>query len=52
MDIDALFFELHGFKAERAWHNFNLSREAIVALLQDQSWYKLLIPEEERAFDS
>ncbi|MEQ1908037.1 MAG: DEAD/DEAH box helicase family protein [Vicinamibacterales bacterium] len=52
LDIDALFFELHRFKAERAWHNFNLSREAIVALLEDQSWYKLLIPEEELAFDS
>ena len=52
LDIDALFFELHRFKAERAWHNFNLSREATSELLQDQSWYKLLIPEEELAFDS
>ena len=52
LDLDALFFELHRFKTERAWHNFNLSREVIVDLLQDQSWYKLLIPEEELAFDS
>ena len=52
LDLDALFFELHRFKAERAWHNYNLSREAIAALLQDQSWYRLLIPEEELAFDS
>ena len=52
LDLDALFFELHRFKAERAWHNFNLSREAIAELLQDQSWYRLLIPEEELAFDS
>jgi hypothetical protein len=52
LDIDALFFELHRFKAERGWHNLNVSREAIVELLQDRSWYKLLIPEEELAFDS
>ena len=52
LDLDALFFELHRFKAERAWYNFNLSREAIAELLQDQSWYRLLIPEEELAFDS
>ena len=52
LDLDALYFELNRFKAERAWHNFNLSREAIVALLHDQSWYRLLIPEQELAFDS
>jgi len=52
LDLDAIFFELQRFKAERAWHNFNLSREAIAALLHDQSWYRLLIPEDELAFDS
>ena len=52
VDLDAIFFELQRFKAERAWHNFNLSREAIAALLHDQSWYRLLIPAEELAFDS
>ena len=52
LNLDALFFELHRFKAERAWYNLNLSREAIAELLQDQSWYRLLIPEEELAFDS
>ena len=52
LDLDALFFDLQRFKAERAWHNLNLSREAIPELLHDQSWYRLLIPEEELAFDS
>jgi hypothetical protein len=52
LDIDALFFEVHRFKAERGWHNLNVSRDAIVELLQDRSWYRLLIPEEELAFDS
>lgn len=52
LDIDTLFFELQRFKAERAWHNLNLSRDAIADLLTDQSWYRLLIPEAELAFDS
>ena len=52
LDLDALFFELHRFKAERGWHNLNLSHGAIAQLLHDQSWYRLLIPEEELAFDS
>jgi hypothetical protein len=52
LDMDALYFELQRFKAERAWHNLNLPREAIAELLQDTSWYQLLIPEEELAFDS
>jgi len=52
LNMDALYFELQRFKAERAWHNLNLPREAIAGLLQDTSWYQLLIPEEELAFDS
>lgn len=52
LDIDALYFELQRFKAERAWHNLNLPREALGDLLVDQSWYRLLIPESELAFDS
>ena len=52
LDLDAIFFELERFKADRAWHNFNLSLDAIAALLHDQSWYRLLIPEEELAFNS
>jgi len=52
LNIDELYFELQRFKAERAWHNLNLSRDAIADLLVDQSWYRLLIPEAELAFDS
>jgi Type III restriction enzyme, res subunit len=52
LEIDALFFEMQRFKADRAWHNLNLSQEAIVDLLADQSWYRLLIPKAELAFDS
>jgi hypothetical protein len=52
LDVDWLYFELERFKAERGWHNLNLTREGIPALLADQSWYRLLIPTEELAFDS
>jgi len=52
LDLDALYFELQRFKAERAWHNLNLPRQVLPDLLADQSWYRLLIPESELAFDS
>ena len=52
LDLDALYFELQRFKAERAWHNFNLPLKVLAGVLADQSWYRLLIPETELAFDS
>lgn len=52
LDLDHLFFELQRFKAERGWYNLNLTRGGIAELLIDQSWYQLLIPAEELAFDS
>ena len=52
LDLDYLFFELERFKAERGWFNLNLSCEGVASLLADQSWYRLLIPAEELAFDS
>ena len=52
IDVDAIFFELERFKAERGWYNLNLPREIIGELLLDQSWYQLLIPAEELAFHS
>jgi hypothetical protein len=50
MELDALWFELQKFKNERSWYNLTLTREAIPTLLADDSWYKLLIPEEELQF--
>ncbi len=52
LDLDRLHFELERFKAERGWHNLNLTRSGIADLLADTSWYRLLIPESEMAFDS
>ncbi|MBE0623504.1 MAG: DEAD/DEAH box helicase family protein [Burkholderiales bacterium] len=52
LDIDRLYFELEGFKAERGWYNLNLTRLGVEALLADQSWYRLQIPAEELKGDS
>jgi len=52
LDLDWLTFELERFKAERGWYNLNLTRGGIKALLADQSWYRLQIPEQELAFAS
>jgi Type III restriction enzyme, res subunit len=52
LDLDRLYFEIHRYKAERGWHNYNISRDSIAEVLQDKSWYRLLIPEEELEFDS
>lgn len=42
-----MYFELERFKAERGWYNLNLTRDAIITLLNDTTWYTLLIPEGE-----
>jgi hypothetical protein len=52
LDVDRLNFELERFKAERGWYNLNLTRQGIVSLLADQSWYRLQIPTEELSFES
>ena len=52
LDLDKLYFELERFKAERGWYNLNITRPGIAALLEDTTWYRLLIPQEELAFDS
>jgi hypothetical protein len=52
LDLDPIYFELERFKAERGWYNLNLTRQGIAELLADQSWYHLLIPAEELAFES
>jgi hypothetical protein len=52
LDLDRLYFDLERFKAERGWHNLNLTCAGIGDLLTDTSWYRLLIPESELAFSS
>ena len=52
LDLDRICFVLERFKAERGWYNLNLTRPSIEALLADQSWYRLQIPEKELVGDS
>jgi hypothetical protein len=52
LDLDEIYFELQRFKAERAWFNLNLSKEAISELLGRHDWYTLYIPGEELGFRS
>lgn len=52
LNVDALYASLVRFKAERGWFNLNLTRDGIVSLLSDQSWYRIQIPPDEMAFDS
>jgi len=52
MDMEALYEDLQELKAERAWHNLNLPREAIADLLSADGWYCLYIPPEELEYDS
>jgi hypothetical protein len=52
LDLYRLYFELERFKAERGWHNLNLTRASIADLLADRTWYRLLIPDSELACDS
>ncbi len=52
LNLDAIFFDLLRFKAERGWHNLNISRRLIKDLLADSTWYELQIPPSEMEFDS
>ena len=44
LNYDDLFFRLEKFKRERTWHNLNISKSMIRALLIDRTWYKVVVP--------
>lgn len=44
LNFDDLFFRLEKFKRERSWHNINISASAIKPLLENTSWYSLIVP--------
>jgi hypothetical protein len=52
LDLDVIYFELLRFKAERSWHNLNITRQAVADLLADTTWYELHIPASEMTLDS
>jgi hypothetical protein len=47
LDYEQIYFELQQYKNEKSWHNLNIAKKDIKPLLADNSWYKLLIPQEE-----
>ena len=50
IDYQELFFELQKLKNEKKYYNLNLSINKIKAILEDSSWYKLYIPQNDIAF--
>jgi hypothetical protein len=44
LDYDDLYFRLEKFKRERTWHNLNISKASVAALLADRTWYRLVVP--------
>lgn len=44
LDVEDLFFRIERFKRERSWHNINISPAEIRPLLEDTSWYSLIVP--------
>ena len=52
IDYQELYFEIQKFKNERQYYNFSIPYEKIKEILKNDSWYKLLIPNEEFEFTS
>jgi len=52
LNLDELFFDLELFKAQRGWHNLNITRQAIRDLLDETSWYQIEAPEHVFRFDT
>lgn len=44
LDYDKLYFELERYKAERGWHNLNITKAGIREVLANHEWYDLLMP--------
>jgi hypothetical protein len=47
LDYDEIYSELQRYKTEKARHNVNIARQDLKDLLQNNQWYKLLIPEDD-----
>ncbi len=51
LNLEALWFELERFKAERGWFNLNIPRTVVAELLGRSDWYQLYAPPEALALD-
>lgn len=47
LDYEAIYSELQRYKVAKARHNVNITRQDLIDLLNNNLWYKLLIPEDE-----
>lgn len=45
LDYDRLYLDLLHFKKQNAMYNLEISRESVQALLRENDWYNLFIPE-------
>ena len=52
LDLDRILDEVISYKRERGWHNLSVSREGLVALLNQPTWYELRVPAEVLVPDS
>lgn len=52
IDMDHIYFELQKFIKERSWYNMLITKEQIIELLTDDTWYILQIPDRELEFYS
>lgn len=44
MDIDKVYFELIAYKKARCLYNINISKDKLIDLLLDDSWYEIYMP--------
>ena len=44
LDFDDLYFRLEKFKRERSWHNIIIEQSRIKPILEDATWYSLIVP--------
>ncbi len=47
LDNDDLFFKLEKFKRERKWYNLNIDKNKILELLENATWYTLIVPSDD-----
>lgn len=45
VDWDAVYFEIQRYKNERSWYNLAVTKENLQAIMQNNTWYEIHIPE-------
>ncbi|MBO5380795.1 MAG: DEAD/DEAH box helicase family protein [Bacteroides sp.] len=50
LDWNKVFFDVVNYKNERSWYNLDLSLETLKALVANNTWYRLFIPEFDMQF--